>query len=194
MGRRNDIDWEAVERLYIANKLTIRQIADECGISASTLKDKAKTLNWQRDLSSAIEARTKAKIAAIDVAELVEQSAQESAQQSAQTIKQAIEEASDIAAGVIRRHRKSIKETEDRVIKFEAKVDKHLIGVTDKVSDVVALTGALKQLADVRKSLILMERQAYNLDEPQKEDSPLAKVPSGKLRALLEQVDESAPE
>lgn len=41
----------------------------------------------------------------IDVNELIEQSANESAQQSAKTIKDAIEQASDVAAGIVIKHR-----------------------------------------------------------------------------------------
>lgn len=48
MARRSDIDWERVERLYIAGQLTIRQIADECGVSHQAITKRAKREWWQR--------------------------------------------------------------------------------------------------------------------------------------------------
>lgn len=48
MGRRSDIDWERVERLYVAGQLTIRQIADECGVHTSSIVAKAKERGWCR--------------------------------------------------------------------------------------------------------------------------------------------------
>lgn len=175
MARRNDIDWEQVEKLYIAGMLTIQQIADTCKVSTSQIKAKAKQHNWQRNLAAAIAERARAKVSQIDVADLIEQSSKESAEQSAETIKKAIEEASNITAGVIRRHRKAIKDTEERAASIEAILDGTLSQAAE-IRDVVAATSALKALADVRKTLITLERQSYNLDDDDgspKDDGPL---------------------
>lgn len=48
MARRNDIDWERIQRLYVAGQLTIRQVADECGVSDSQIRVRAKKEGWQR--------------------------------------------------------------------------------------------------------------------------------------------------
>lgn len=48
MARRSDIDWERIQRLYVAGQLTIRQIADECGVSDSQVRAKAKKEGWAR--------------------------------------------------------------------------------------------------------------------------------------------------
>lgn len=169
MGRRNDIDWEKIQRLYIAGQMTIREIAAECGVGASSVTLKAKQQGWQRNISEAIKARTKAKIAQIDVQELIEKSSLESAQQSAQTIQKAIEEASDVAAGIIRKHRAVIKITEDRASAVEAVLDETM-SQAEGIRDVVAATQALKALVDVRKTLIALERQSFNLDDAQEDN------------------------
>lgn len=177
MARRSDIDWERVQRLYVAGQLTIRQIADECGVSDSQVRARAKKEGWSRDLGEAIRARAKAKISTIDVSALVEQSAQESAQKSAALIQQAIEEASDVAAGVIIRHRADIRLQQERAGRLEALFD----GMLDKVpattkdaesdiealnvGDVFKLSQTLKAIVETRTKLIDKEREAFGIED-----------------------------
>lgn len=187
MGRRSDIDWEQVERLYIAGQLTIRQIADECNINAASLTRKAKKEGWQRDLSAEIEARTKAKIAAIDVAELVEQSARESAHKSAQTIKSAIESASDVAAGVELRHRAGLRLDAERADRVEAIFDEHM-SAAESVRDVSTLAQALKTLVEARARIRDQERTIYKLDKDRPADTGLSKESVERLRELKAQL------
>ena len=164
MGRRSDIDWEAVERLYVAGQLTIRQIANECGISTTAITDHAKADGWKRDLSAAIEARTKAKISTIDVNELVEQSAHESSHKSAQTIKEAIEQASDVAAGVILKHRASVRSESERGAVIEAMLDAHM-SKAEEFRDIATVAQTFKLLVDSKSKLRDQERVIYGLDK-----------------------------
>ena len=177
MARRSDIDWERVQRLYVAGQLTIKQIADECGVSDSQVRARAKKEGWSRDLGEAIRARAKAKIATIDVSALIEESAQQSAQQSAALIQQAIEEASDVAAGVIIRHRADIRLQQERAGRLEALFD----GMLDKVpatvksdegdvealnvGDVFKLSQTLKAIVETRTKLIDKEREAFGIED-----------------------------
>ena len=164
MARRNDIDWEAVEKLYVAGQNTLQQIASQCGVATSSIKRKAKDLGWKQDLSSAIEARTKAKIAAIDVNELIEQSATESAKQSARTIQSAIEQASDVAAGIIMKHRASIRLEHERAQTIEALLDNALSDATE-IRDISTVAQTFKMLVDSKSKLREQERTAFNLDK-----------------------------
>lgn len=176
MARRSDIDWERVERLYVAGQLTIRQIADECGVHTSSIVSKAKRDGWQRNLSGAIKARAKAKVAQIDVRELVEQSARESAHKSAQLIQQAIEEASDVAAGVIVRHRADIRMQQERAMRLEGLFDDMLnkVPATTKdvesdvealnVGDVFKLSQTFKAIVETRAKLMDKEREAFGIE------------------------------
>lgn len=191
MGRRNDIDWEAVERLYVAGQLTIRQVADECGINLSTLKAKAKKLGWTRDLSEAIEARTKAKIAAIDVAALVEKSAQQSADKSAHTIQSAIEQASDVAAGIVIKHRASVRLELDRAQAIEALLDEHM-NSAEGLKDIGVVAQTYKTLVEAKSKLRDQERTIYGLDKDKPADTGLGKESIAtlrKLKASLENAD-----
>ena len=183
MGRRSDIDWEQVERLYIAGQLTIRQISDECGVSDSQIRSKAKKEGWQRDLSAAIEARTKAKISAIDVSAIVEQSAEQSARKSAQTIQAAIEHASDVAAGVEMRHRAGLRLDAERVERVEAIYDE-MMSQAESVRDINTLTDALKKLVDARAKIREQERTIYKLDKDRPPESPLSDASVSMLKRL----------
>lgn len=186
MGRRADIDWERVERLYRAGQLTIQQVADECGVSNSQVRQRAKKHGWSRDLSEAIAARAKEKISAIDVSALVEQSAQESAHKSAALIKDAIEQASDIAAGVIIKHRASLRLDADRADRVEAMFDECMSSAVS-VRDVAALAQAHKTLVDARAKIRDQERVTYQLDK-EPDDSKARPV---KMIRLVDLTDES---
>ena len=168
MGRRSDIDWERIERLYVAGQMTIRQIAEECNVTHQSITKKAKAEGWQRNLDDAIKTRTKAKIAQIDIAHIVEQSAQENAQQSARTLKRAIEEASDVAAGTIVRHRADIRLCTERAKEIEAMLDDHMQRAGD-LADVVKATQAFKALVDARAKLIDKEREALGIQSGEKD-------------------------
>ena len=184
MARRSDIDWEAVEKDYRAGIMSVAAISEKNGVSASQIKVRAKKGGWTRDLSEAIKARTRAKVSAIDVSELVEQSAKESANKSAKLIQKAIEEASDVAAGVIIRHRADIRLQHERVHRLEGLFDDMLnkVPATSKkdadsdvealnVGDVFRMSQTLKAIVETRSKLIDKEREAFGINEATSDDS-----------------------
>lgn len=166
MARRSDIDWEAVEQDYRAGLLSVASIGLKHKVSTSQIKAKAKAANppWQRDLSEAIKARAKAKIAQIDVAELVEQSATKSANQSAKVIQSAIEQASDVAAGIVIKHRASARLNQERAATIEAMLDAQLSNAVE-IKDIATVAATLKTLVETRQKLTSMERQAFGLED-----------------------------
>ncbi len=62
MGRRSDIDWEAIEKDYRLGQISIAAVAEKHGVALSGLKGKAKVLGWARDLTPVVKAATKAAI------------------------------------------------------------------------------------------------------------------------------------
>ncbi len=170
MARRSDIDWEHVERLYRAGQLTIKQIAEACKVSDSQIRARAKRHGWTRDLSDAIRARTQAKVAAIDVNALVEETAAESAGKSARQIRDAVEYASDVAAGVVVRHRTDIQAMTGRAARIEDMLEAALKSGETSIGAVVRASTALKALIDARAKLIEKERQAFGLDRDEVPD------------------------
>ena len=173
MARRSDIDWELIQRLYIAGQLTIKQISEQCEVSDSQIRARAKRDAWKRDLSGEIKSRAREKIAQIDVSALIEQSAQESAQESAETIRQAIEQAADAVAGTVMRHRRDIEACARRAGRLEEAFDSLLeAGPVDEegnpaqlaVGDIAKLASAFKSLVEARGKLIDKERQALGIE------------------------------
>lgn len=164
MARRNDIDWEKAERLYVAGQLTIRQIAEECGVSVSSVTLKAKKEGWVRNIADAIKERTKAKVAQIDVQSLIEESAQQSAHKSAQTLRKAIEDASDIAANVRLRQRAQIRIEAERSESLQQLLDSTLSAL-DGVGDVLKATQAYKNLMDTKLKIQEREDKIFGLNE-----------------------------
>jgi hypothetical protein len=180
MGRRNDIDWEKIHKLYVANQMTVREIAADCGVNASSITLKAKQNGWKRNLDVAIKERTKAKLAAIDVQELIEQSAQQSANKSAQTIQSAIEQASNNAANIRLRQRADIKTEADRSAALQVILENELSNL-DGIGDVLKATQAYKNLVEARLKLQDREDSIFGLkdDDDDKTSEPLSIVVNG---------------
>lgn len=55
MAERKQIDWEKIELDYRAGIKTLRQIADEHGITHGAINKKAKAEDWTRDLTAKIQ-------------------------------------------------------------------------------------------------------------------------------------------
>lgn len=58
MGRRNDIDWDAVKRDYRLGTLTDTELCLEHGISEAGLRARKKKEGWTRDLSGDVRHAT----------------------------------------------------------------------------------------------------------------------------------------
>lgn len=59
---KKQVDWELVEKDYRAGLKTLRQIAQERGVSHVAIQKKAKQFGWTRDLSEKIQAKAKEKV------------------------------------------------------------------------------------------------------------------------------------
>lgn len=165
------IDWDLIQRLYVANQLTIRQIAKACGVSDGGVRKRAKANGWERDLTGPIKARTQAKIALAEVAAIASLATQEKvAARSAELTAEAIEHASDIAAGIVVRHRADLRKNVDRFNVIGEKLDV-MIGEASEMKDMVAVTQCYKGLVDAHAKIIALERQAFGLDDKDGNDN-----------------------
>lgn len=61
MSAKKNIDWELIERDYRAGIKTLRQMADEHGVSHVTIAQRAKRYSWERDLQEKIQQAAKNK-------------------------------------------------------------------------------------------------------------------------------------
>lgn len=164
MARRSDIDWEAIERDYISGLLTVREISSKHSVDPSSITYRVKKFGWSRDLSEAIKKRTKAKIASLDIENLIEQSAQESAQKSAQTIHTAIEHAADIQMRIVVDQRGMIGEQIEIAREGLIKTKSLLDSVAD-LKDLAAWNSAHKSSVEIMCRLIDKQRQNYGIDD-----------------------------
>lgn len=68
---RKQVDWEAVERDYRAGIKTLRQMADEHGVSHVAITKHATKNGWSRDLQAKIKAKAEEKVTKAQVTSLV---------------------------------------------------------------------------------------------------------------------------
>lgn len=71
MARSSDTDWEGIEQQYRAGIKTLRQIAEDFGISHVAITKRAKRDNWVRDLSAKIAAAVEDKVTRAKVTKTV---------------------------------------------------------------------------------------------------------------------------
>ena len=70
-GRKAPPDWERIEFDYRVGLKTLRQIADENGISHGAINKRAKRDGWERDLSAKIQSKADALVSKAEVSSRV---------------------------------------------------------------------------------------------------------------------------
>ena len=184
---RKVIDWESVEIQYRVGIRSLKDIGREFDVSDAAIVKRAKRDGWTRDLRAKIHAKAESKVSESLV----------SAEVSAQTKvreREVIEANAAAIADVRLAHRNDIRRsraltnklleeleclTDNREL-FEqlgelmhSPDDKGMDRLNDLYRKVVELpnrTKVMKDLAETLKTLIALERQAYNLDEQQHEE------------------------
>lgn len=143
-------DWEAVERDYRAGLLSIRNLSSKHGVPESTVRSKAKTGGWQRDLSTDVKAATRAKL-----------SRNTSRTSSAQMDDaQIIDEASSEATTLVLSHRHAIS----RWRGISEKLADTLSGIDVSENNHGDFARSLNSGIDALGKAIKLERQSYSLD------------------------------
>ncbi|WP_324734110.1 hypothetical protein [Pseudomonas paeninsulae] len=188
MSSKPPIDWESIERDYRAGLLSVREIASARSTSHTAINKRAKRDGWDRDLKAKIKARADALVSKQEVSTQVSTA-------GAETEREIVESNALAIVSVRMNHRTDIS----RSRRLANALLEELEGMTgsrelfaqlgvllaspdgngqDKLSElyhkVIALPGrskVLKELSDTLKTMITLERQAYNLDDQQHEDT-----------------------
>lgn len=185
-------DWERIEQLYRAGVLSVREIGAACGVSHTAINKRAKAGGWDRDLQAKIKAKADALVSKAEVSRqvstetlateraIVDANAKVIADvrlahrndigRSRELANKLLDELEDLTEerGTLRELIEQLKENED--------VDTAMLELASKMSSLPTRTKTMKELAETLKHLILLERQAYGMDQaPEEED----KVPSG---------------
>jgi hypothetical protein len=191
-------DWERIEKDYRAGILSVREIAGYAGVSHTAIQKRAKTHGWERDLKAKIHAKADALVAKREVASQV-------ASRSVETEREIIDGNAEHVADVRMAHRGDIararRMTNKLLDELEALTDeqgtiKELITKFkdgdhedgDAMADVLALakkvsalpnrTKTMKELAETLKTLVGLERQAYDI-VPEQGGDPSGGTPRG---------------
>lgn len=176
-------DWERIEKDYRAGILSVREIAGYAGVSHTAIQKRAKTHGWERDLKAKIHAKAEALVARREVANKV---ASRSVETEREIVDGNAEQVADIRMahrGDIARGRRMVNKLLDELetLTDEQGTIKELIAKFkdgdhedgDAMADALALakkvsalpnrTKTMKELAETLKTLVGLERQAYDI-------------------------------
>lgn len=209
---RSEADWEAVERAYRAGVLSIREIAAQHGLSDTAIRKRAKKEAWARDLTARVREQVRAELVRTEVRTQganPETEAAIVAEAAAPVIVLVREHRKEIKN--LRAMGETLLEQLEAAAGNRDALEALIIEDTAAADDPDASKGAqaaaaarraamlkavslpshasiLKDLATVMKSVVPLERQAFNVDEPESPDDAAAVVPSA-LSALTAKLD-----
>lgn len=192
MVSRQAFDWEAIERDYRAGLLSVREIAGRHGCTHTAIGKRARAEGWTRDLKAKIRVKAEALVSTREVSSEVSRVSNRS---PVETEREIVEANAEAIVSVRMAHRTDIRRSRGQTNKLLEELE-HLtdhrdlaesLGEmmrnpdafgNDRLNDlyrkIIALpnrTKIMRELAETLKVLIVLERQAYNLDE-QEHDEP----------------------
>lgn len=177
-------DWEHIELDYRAGVKTLRQMANENGISEAAIRKRAKREGWTRDLSVRIKAKAD---------ELVRKEAVRSEVRTERTASErAVVEANAQAIATIRlSHREDIRRQRDlgrTLLEELERISRHetlqyldqmgelltnagdknmekMLEVLTRITSIPGRIDSFKKLAEAVRIVIELERKAFNMDD-----------------------------
>lgn len=184
-----NIDWEAIEREYRANQLSVSEIARQYGISHTAINKRAKAETWTRDLAKTVRQTVRAKLVSDEVSEA--------------NARETIEIAALRGVQVVRSHQRALSQLNAIGDILATRLAQHLDGIKPDgpgLGDKESPSDMLEKLSRTRQRAIQLERQAFNLDGgrdddddasvQQASDRELAKAILAKLRKAQESTAE----
>ena len=162
--KRKQIDWEAVEMEYRAGVRSLKDIGTEFGVSDAGILKRAKRDGWDRDLTARIQAKAEAKVSAAIVSAEVSE---------ARTIaeKQVVEINAQAVANVRLAHRTDIRRLRDHAMKLQNELET-MEAATENKAPLATRTAIAKQIADIHKTLMGLEREAWGIQNSTEGSTP----------------------
>lgn len=179
-------DWEAIESAYRAGVMSLREIASQHGISDTAIRKRAKKDGWSRDLAAKIQAKADDLVRRREVRTKVRT-------QNATSERELIEANAEVIATVRMEHRGDIRrarnlanalfdelEAECADVDALRKLGEMMLDVDENGRDrlnelyhaIISMperVKSMKALSETLKNLIGLERQAYSMDEGEKD-------------------------
>lgn len=178
-GRKEQIDWEAIERDYRLGQLSVRELSRRHEVEPSTITRRAKKEAWVRDLTEEIKQRTRA-----GMAELAQQTAQQHATESNTALRDGVEVAVETNLRVIRQHQVRIGDNAKRLEYLTTKFDTISDAVAD-INEIGKAAAAFESIVRAQKTLVALEREALGLDTAAPETPKTQEQVDAELGSLL---------
>lgn len=163
-------DWETIEAGYRLNKVSIRTIATEHGITEGAIRKRAKAENWTRDLSIKVRSRSDSLVRRA-LATVVSKNGGVK-HPIGDTVGDVLEVEIEamVQARIRISHRTDIARSRGVVVQLlgelETLTGMHVgDGVAPPALGFVPRVASMKSLADSLRTLIDCERKAYGLDD-----------------------------
>lgn len=181
-------DWEAIESAYRAGLMSLREIASQHGISEGAIRKRAKRDDWSRDLAAKVKVRADDLVRKAEVRKQVRT-------ETALSERVLIEATAEVVAAVRMEHRGDIRRAREITnalfdelgaecadVDSLRKLDELMLSPDengrDKLNEIYhsiismpERVKAVKALSDALKNLIGLERQAYDIDGPEGDNS-----------------------
>lgn len=187
MTEKKTPDWERIELEYRAGVLSIREIAANHGITDGAIRKKAKAQGWERDISAKVQAKADALVRTEEVRAKV---------RTASKLEERvlIEASAQAIADVRMSHRGDIRKAKTLAMTLLEELSSQTIDQElfqqlgellrsedergqDKLNDLYqkaistpSRVISMQKLADTLKTLISLEREAYNIENIDKLD------------------------
>jgi len=153
MTKRKKIDWESIEKEYRAGQLSIREISRKFNCAESGIRNKAKKLNWQRDLTKRVQDEVRNKLMRKDCAEAMRED------------DEIVDEASNRAVEVIMLHRKDASNLRELLAEVLNSFREHIDGEDKASQDYKNIGQFIKDGSLALYKLTEIERKAFNIDD-----------------------------
>lgn len=181
-------DWEAIESAYRAGLMSLREIASQHGISEGAIRKRAKRDDWSRDLAAKVKERADDLVRKAEVRKQVRT-------ETALSERVLIEATAEVVAAVRMEHRGDIRRAREitnalfdelgaecadvdslrKLGEFMLSPDENgrdkLNEIYHSIISMPERVKAVKALSDALKNLIGLERQAYDIDGPEGDNS-----------------------
>ncbi|HDZ9435595.1 TPA: hypothetical protein RUZ45_002179 [Klebsiella pneumoniae] len=181
-------DWEAIETAYRAGVMSLREIASQHGISEGAIRKRAKRDDWSRDLAAKVKERADDLVRKAEVRKQVRT-------ETALSERVLIEATAEVVAAVRMEHRGDIRRAREITNALFDELGAECADVDslrklgelmlspdengrDKLNEIYhsiismpERVKAVKALSDALKNLIGLERQAYDIDGPEGDNS-----------------------
>lgn len=181
-------DWEAIESAYRAGLMSLREIASQHGISEGAIRKRAKRDDWSRDLAAKVKERADDLVRKAEVRKQVRT-------ETALSERVLIEATAEVVAAVRMEHRgdilrareitnalfdelgaecadvDSLRKLGELMLSPDENGRDKLNEIYHSIISMPERVKAVKALSDALKNLIGLERQAYDIDGPEGDNS-----------------------